>query len=79
MEHLWLAPAHIRQGLGRELFQAAVAVARTRGIAEFHIKSDLNAEPFYLKMGAVRVGREVYELRGERREVPRLVYRLPGG
>ena len=79
LEHLWLAPMHIRRGWGRELFQAAVAAARTRGIAEFHIKSDPNAEPFYLKMGAVRVGVEIYELRGARREVPQLIYRVPAG
>ena len=45
------------------------------GVVELHIKSDPNAEAFYLKMGAVRTGQEVYMLLGKfRREVPLLVY-----
>jgi GNAT superfamily N-acetyltransferase len=78
LEHLWLEPQMIGRGLGRVLFEAAVAEAGRRGIAELRIKSDPNAEPFYLKMGAVRVDTEVYQLLGRhRREVPLMIYRVP--
>ncbi|MBA4135963.1 MAG: GNAT family N-acetyltransferase [Opitutus sp.] len=77
LEHLWLKPAHMGCGFGRELFEAAVAMARRLGARELHIKADPNAEPFYQKMGAVRRELEVYELLGTRREVPRMVYAIP--
>jgi GNAT superfamily N-acetyltransferase len=78
LEHLWVAPGKIRRGLGQILFAAAVAEARERGIRELRIKSDPNAEPFYLKMGAVRADTEEYLLLGRhRREVPLLVFRVP--
>jgi GNAT superfamily N-acetyltransferase len=79
LEHLWVRPAWHGRGLGRALFNEAVRQARAVGATELHIKSDPNAEPFYLKMGAVRTGVEVYELLGKfRREVPQLRFRLPG-
>lgn len=76
LEHLWVLPAFQGGGLGRALFDEAVRQARASGATGLHIKSDPNAEPFYLKMGAVRTGLEVYELPGKiRREVPQLLYR----
>ncbi len=74
LEHLWLDPAHIGRGCGRELFGAAVRLARALGVRELHVKADPNAEGFYLKMGAVRRSQQVYELCGTRREVPLMVY-----
>ena len=77
LEHLWLRPRHIGRGLGRALFAEGVRMARAAGDTELHIKSDPNAEPFYLKMGAVRTGLEVYQLLGRfPREVPYLTYQL---
>lgn len=77
LEHLWVEPAEIGRGYGRQLFAAAVAAARHRGVLELHIKSDPHAEPFYLRLGAVRRALQVYELLGTRREVPLLVYAVP--
>ena len=75
LEHLWLRPAYIGQGLGRALFIEAVRQARIARVTELRIKSDPNAESFYLRMGAVRVGLEKYRLLGKvRREVPLLAY-----
>ncbi len=75
LEHLWLKPAYIGRGLGRALFAEAVVQARAAGVKELRIKSDQNAEPFYLEMGAVRTGVEEYLLLGKiRREVPLLVF-----
>ena len=77
LEHLWLQPQHIGRGFGRALFMEAVGLARSAGETELRIKSDPNAEKFYLKMGAVRTGAEVYDLLGKfRREVPLLIYQL---
>jgi GNAT superfamily N-acetyltransferase len=77
LEHLWLRPKHIGRGFGRALFLEAVRLARAADVAELRIKSDPNAELFYLKMGAVRTGLEVYDLLGQfRREVPLLAYKL---
>jgi len=78
LEHLWLQPGLIGRGYGRALFQEAVRAARAVGDTELRIKADPNAEPFYLKMGAVRVGLDVYYLLGKhRREVPLLRYAFP--
>ena len=77
LEHLWLLPAFIGRGLGRALFGEAVQQARPAGATELRIKSDPNAEGFYLKMGAVRTGLEESLFLGRfRREVPLLVYSL---
>jgi GNAT superfamily N-acetyltransferase len=77
LEHLWVRPDFHGCGLGRLLFGEAVRQARAVGATALGIKSDPNAESFYLKMGAVRTGLEVYELPGNiRREVPQLSYRL---
>lgn len=56
LDHLWIDPKFIGQGLGRKLFQESVNNARSLGWSKFLIASDPYAEPFYLKMGAVRVG-----------------------
>jgi GNAT superfamily N-acetyltransferase len=77
LEHLWVLPVFHGRGLGRALFAEAVQQARAVGATELCIRSDPNAEPFYLKMGAVRTGLEVYELLGKiRREVPLLSFSL---
>jgi GNAT superfamily N-acetyltransferase len=77
LEHLWLRPGFFGRGLGRALFAVAVRLARAAGATELHIRSDPNAEPFYLKMGAVHAGQEAYLLLGKiPREVPLLVFPL---
>ncbi len=77
LEHLWLRPSHIGRGFGRTLFLEIARQAQAAGIPELRIKSDPNAELFYLKMGAVRTGSDSYLLLGKfRREVPLLIYQL---
>jgi hypothetical protein len=46
------------------------------GIGELEIESDPNAEGFYRRMGARRVGASSKELDGQRRELPILVYEI---
>jgi len=77
LEHLWVRPTHVRQGLGRALFTEALRLLRQAGASVLLIKADPHAEGFYLKMGAVRTGQDVYLLLGKiRRELPELAYRL---
>lgn len=56
LEHLWVRPERLGLGIGRRLFEHALATAQGAGGAQVRIASDPNAEGFYLKMGARRVG-----------------------
>ena len=76
LEHLWVAPKSMRQGMGRELFIHAIRIARARGASELQIESDPNAEGFYLKLGARRAGEVSSVIQGEPRSLPRLVFSL---
>ena len=76
LEHLWVRPEAMGKGLGRELFVHAAEIARARGALEMQIESDPNAEGFYLKMGARRIGEVSSTLEGEPRSLPRLVLQL---
>ncbi|GLY64651.1 GNAT family N-acetyltransferase [Amycolatopsis taiwanensis] len=53
---LFVDPAAIGTGLGRVLWEHATSSARERGFRTLELESDPNAEPFYLHMGAHRVG-----------------------
>ncbi|WP_433380096.1 GNAT family N-acetyltransferase [Streptosporangium sp. CA-115845] len=53
---LFVEPDAIGQGIGRRLFEHAVAAAADLGFARLTIDADPNAEPFYLAMGATRIG-----------------------
>lgn len=79
LEHFWVEPSSIGRGLGRTLFDHAVATARTAGGRSLFIDSDPNAEPFYERMGAERVGWTRTDVCGECRELPRLCFVLRPG
>jgi GNAT superfamily N-acetyltransferase len=72
LDHLWVAPAHIGSGVGKELFIHAMQSAARRNVSQIDILADPNAEGFYRKMGAHRIGEEVSEIDGEPRRLPRL-------
>ena len=72
LDHLWVTPEHIGAGVGKELFIHAMQSASRRNISEVEIASDPNAEGFYQKMGAHRIGETVAEIDGESRTLPRL-------
>jgi GNAT superfamily N-acetyltransferase len=74
LNDLWIEPASIRSGVGRELFAHAVESARAAGDVTFFIESDPNAEGFYLAMGAARAGERVAASSG--RVLPVLRYDL---
>ncbi len=72
LDHMWVAPAHLGTGVGKELFIHAMQNAARRDISEVEISSDPNAEGFYRKMGAHSSGETVADIDGERRVLPRL-------
>lgn len=72
LDHLWVAPEHIGSGVGKELFIHALQNASRRNVSEIEILSDPNAEGFYRKMGAHRIGETVSEIDGELRTLPLL-------
>jgi len=72
LDHLWVTPEHIGAGVGKKLFIHAMQSASRRNISEVEISSDPNAEGFYRKMGAHRIGETVSEIDGKSRPLPRL-------
>jgi GNAT superfamily N-acetyltransferase len=73
LEHLWVSPDHIGTGVGRALFDHAVCRAASLGAEILGIEADPNAEGFYRRMGARRVGETSYPIDNERRVLPLLV------
>jgi GNAT superfamily N-acetyltransferase len=76
LDHLWIAPNAMGRGIGRALFDHAVTQARRLGHRTLQIEADPNAEGFYERMGARRVGEAVTEIEGQRRELPLLLYEV---
>lgn len=72
LDHMWVAPEHIGAGVGKELFIHAMRNAAGQDVSEVEISSDPNAEGFYKKMGAYRIGETVSEIDGQPRALPRL-------
>ncbi len=72
LEHLWVLPDFIGTGIGRALFDHAVRRAAALGAEVVGIESDPNAEGFYRRMGARRVGEISYPIDGQKRTLPLL-------
>lgn len=58
LEHVWIDPRVQGRGIGRVLVQQVLAYARAHGPDSVRVISDPNAESFYQKLGAVRVGEQ---------------------
>ena len=72
LEHMWVAPRFIGQGIGKDLFIHAMQEAAGQNVSAVEISSDPNAEGFYRKMGAEKIGEVATEVAGEQRRLPRL-------
>jgi N-acetylglutamate synthase-like GNAT family acetyltransferase len=72
LEHMWVAPAHMGRGVGKELFIHAMQRAAGQEVGEVEICADPNAEGFYQRMGASRYGEQVTEIDGTERVLPLL-------
>ena len=76
LEHFWVDPRFMSIGVGRAMIRHAVEQATLQGADAIDISSDPNAEEFYLRMGARRVGRIPAPVAGQERYLPRLVIEL---
>jgi GNAT superfamily N-acetyltransferase len=57
LDHFWIHPDFMGQGIGRALFNHAISQAKIISPeSDLKIISDPNAESFYLHMGALRTG-----------------------
>lgn len=72
LEHMWVRPEFIGAGIGRRLMEHALALAREAGVQRIDITSDPNAEGFYSRLGARRVGRVFAPVVGIVRHLPRM-------
>ena len=70
LDHLWVSPPHIGTGVGKQLFLHAMQRAAKESVSAVEILSDPNAEGFYRKQGAHRIGEVVSEIDGEPRALP---------
>lgn len=70
LDHLWIVPAAIGKGYGRELMEHAVKRARQMGATAMEIEADPNAQGFYTRMGARKVGDRATEVQGQPRLLP---------
>jgi len=70
LDHLWVRPAFMRQGIGGALFRHAEGVARAAGATRLRITSDPHAAPFYSHMGAIPHGQKPAPMDGEIRFLP---------
>jgi GNAT superfamily N-acetyltransferase len=76
LDHLWVQPSSFGCGVGRQLFEHAVTRARDLAVRTLEIESDPHAEGFYQRMGAETIGEVTYELEGQPRRLPLMVYRI---
>jgi GNAT superfamily N-acetyltransferase len=67
LDYMFVETEFIGRGIGRALWNHAVATAQGLGHRALIVVSDPNAEGFYLKMGAQRVGARISDLEPNRR------------
>ena len=72
LEHMWVTPAHIGTGIGKELFLDAMERAARLDVSSVEISSDPNAAGFYKWMGARQIGETDSVVDGQTRKLPRL-------
>lgn len=77
IEHMWMRPEHMGTGVGRALFTHAKQRAAERGARSLELSADPNAEGFYARMGAKRIGEIFAGMSGqENRVLPRMSMKL---
>ena len=72
LEHMWVTPASIGTGIGKELFLDAMERAATLDVRDIGITADPNAAGFYRRMGALQVGETDAPVDGQPRKLPRM-------
>ena len=77
LDHLWILPDWMSRGIGRALFDHAIGEARRLGYHSLTIEADPNAEEFYKRMGAIRIGETITNIDDQERTLPILRYDIP--
>ena len=72
LEHMWVTPAYIGTGIGKELFLDAMNRAATMNVSAVELTADPNAAGFYSRMGATQIGATDSEIEGQPRQLPRM-------
>ena len=72
IEHMWIKPEHIGSGVGRELFEHVRSRAKALRLPVLELSADPNAEGFYERMGAARIGDVRADMDGQTRVLPRM-------
>ena len=70
LEHLWVLPEFMGQGIGKNLFAHAIERCKELGAQILEIESDPNAQGFYEHMGAIKTGELIGEVDGQLRILP---------
>ena len=70
LDNLWVLPEFMGQGVGKQLFQHAIERSRVFGAYILKIEADPNAQSFYEKMGAHKVGEHHSQVDGQPRILP---------
>jgi len=72
LEHMWIDPKHMRKGIGRALFEHTRRRAEELGSNMIELSADPNAESFYERLGAKRIGEVPADVLGHSRVLPRM-------
>lgn len=56
LDHLWILPEYIGQGIGKQLFLYTAKMMNEIGYPEIVFTSDPHSDGFYRKLGAERIG-----------------------
>ena len=72
LEHMWIKPEHMGVGVGRTLLLHAKGRAVKQRVPTLALSADPNAEGFYQRMGATRIGEVRSEIEGQPRVLPRM-------
>ncbi len=72
LEHMWVRPAYIGTGIGKELFLDAMERASQMNVSEVELSADPNAAGFYERMGAKKIGEVESSIEGQPRTLPRM-------
>jgi N-acetylglutamate synthase-like GNAT family acetyltransferase len=72
LEHMWIDPQQMGNGVGRSLFEYTKQRAKELGLAEVELSADPHAEGFYERMGAKHIGEVQADMNGQPRVLPRM-------
>ena len=72
LEHMWIKPERMGAGVGRTLLLYAKDRAAKLNVSALELSADPNAEGFYQRMGATRIGEVRSEIEGQPRVLPRM-------